>query len=75
MGWKETNVNEQVGKDGGPIETKVAQTRDARALDEKRGLLGSPEKASYSGATAPERFRTTRSTKGRARVRRKVRSA
>ena len=22
MGWKETNVNEQVGKDGGPIETK-----------------------------------------------------
>jgi len=22
MGWKETSVNEQVGKDGGPIETK-----------------------------------------------------
>jgi hypothetical protein len=22
MGWKETNVNEQVGKDGGPIKTK-----------------------------------------------------
>ena len=22
MGWKETNVNEQVAKDGGPIETK-----------------------------------------------------
>ena len=22
VGWKETNVNEQVGKDGGPIETK-----------------------------------------------------
>jgi hypothetical protein len=22
MGWKETNVNEQVGKDGGPIDAK-----------------------------------------------------
>ena len=28
MGWKETNVNEQVGKDGGPIETK-----DVSAVD------------------------------------------
>jgi hypothetical protein len=28
MGWKETNVNEQVGKDGGPIETK-----DVSAID------------------------------------------
>ena len=28
MGWKETSVNEQVGKDGGPIETK-----DVSAID------------------------------------------
>ena len=28
MGWKETNANEQVGKDGGPIETK-----DVSAID------------------------------------------
>jgi hypothetical protein len=28
MGWKETNVNGQVGKDGGPIETK-----DVSAVD------------------------------------------
>ena len=28
LGWKETNVNEQVGKDGGPIETK-----DVSAID------------------------------------------
>ena len=27
MGWKETNVNEQVGKDGGPIETKDVRRR------------------------------------------------
>jgi hypothetical protein len=27
MGWKETNVNEQVGKDGGPIETKESKLR------------------------------------------------
>jgi hypothetical protein len=28
MGWKETNVNEQVGKDGGPIETKEVSAID-----------------------------------------------
>ena len=27
MGWKETNVNEQVRKDGGPIETKDVRRR------------------------------------------------
>jgi hypothetical protein len=41
MGWKETNVNEQVGKDGGPIETKdvsaidIIRTRIA-AMDSSR---------------------------------------
>jgi hypothetical protein len=30
MGWKETNVNEQVGKDGGPIETKDVSAVDMR---------------------------------------------
>ena len=34
MGWKETNVNEQVGKDGGPIDAKrkmiVEQSGDER---------------------------------------------
>jgi hypothetical protein len=27
MGWKETNVNEQVGKDAGPIETQDVSAR------------------------------------------------
>jgi hypothetical protein len=34
MGWKETNVNEQVGKDGGPIETK-----DVSAIDVIRARI------------------------------------
>jgi predicted transcriptional regulator len=34
MGWKETNVNEQVGKDGGPIETK-----DMSAIDVIRARI------------------------------------
>jgi AraC-like DNA-binding protein len=36
MGWKETNVNEQVGKDGGPIETK-----DVSAIDVIRARIAS----------------------------------
>ena len=36
MGWKETSVNEQVGKDGGPIETK-----DVSALDIIRARIAS----------------------------------
>ena len=36
MGWKETNVNEQVGKDGGPIETK-----DVSAIDAIRARIAS----------------------------------
>jgi Glutathione S-transferase, C-terminal domain len=36
MGWKETNVNEQVGKDGGPIETK-----DVSAIDIIRARIAS----------------------------------
>ena len=34
MGWKETNVNEQVGKDGGPIEPK-----DVSAIDVIRARI------------------------------------
>jgi hypothetical protein len=34
MGWKETNVNEHVGKDGGPIETK-----DVSAIDVIRARI------------------------------------
>jgi hypothetical protein len=34
MGWKETNANEQVGKDGGPIETK-----DVSAIDVIRARI------------------------------------
>jgi hypothetical protein len=34
MGWKETNVNEQVGKDGGPIDTK-----DVSAIDVIRARI------------------------------------
>jgi hypothetical protein len=34
IGWKETNVNEQVGKDGGPIETK-----DVSAIDVIRARI------------------------------------
>jgi hypothetical protein len=36
MGWKETSVNEQVGKDGGPIETK-----DVSAIDIVRARIAS----------------------------------
>ena len=36
MGWKETSVNEQVGKDGGPIETK-----DVSAIDIIRARIAS----------------------------------
>jgi hypothetical protein len=36
MGWKETNVNAQVGKDGGPIETK-----DVSAIDVIRARIAS----------------------------------
>jgi hypothetical protein len=38
MGWKETNVNEQVGKDGGPIETKdVSVLRGGRQAGARCG--------------------------------------
>jgi AraC-like DNA-binding protein len=51
MGWKETNVNEQVGKDGGPIETKDvsaidiirARIADASARLGAGGDSGEPE--------------------------------
>ena len=36
MGWKETSVTEQTGKDGGPIETK-----DVSALDVIRSRIAS----------------------------------
>jgi hypothetical protein len=36
MGWKETNVNENVGRDGGPIETK-----DVSAIDIIRARIAS----------------------------------
>ena len=36
MGWKETSVTEQTGKDGGPIETK-----DVSALDVIRARIAS----------------------------------
>jgi hypothetical protein len=43
MGWKETSVNEQVGKDGGPIETKDVSAIDvirARIADASARLDG-----------------------------------
>ena len=37
MGLKETNVNEQVGKDGGPIETKDVYS--GADIERRRGLV------------------------------------
>jgi hypothetical protein len=39
MGWKETTTQEQVGKDGGPIETKDVSAIDviAQAADRTPG--------------------------------------
>jgi hypothetical protein len=45
MGWKETNVNEQVGKDGGPIETK-----DVSAIDIIRARIASARARLGDGA-------------------------
>jgi hypothetical protein len=49
MGWKETNVNEQVGKDGGPIETK-----DVSALDIIRARIASARARLGDGADSRE---------------------
>jgi hypothetical protein len=35
--WKETSVNEQVGKDGGPIETKDVYS--GADIERRRGLV------------------------------------
>jgi hypothetical protein len=49
MGWKETSVNENVGKDGGPIETK-----DVSALDIIRAGIASVSARLGTGSDSGE---------------------
>ena len=49
MGWKETNVNEQVGKDGGPIETK-----DVSAVDVIRARIAGVSARIGAGSASGE---------------------
>ena len=49
MGWKETNINENVGKDGGPIETK-----DVSALDIIRAGIASVSARLGTGSDSSE---------------------
>jgi AraC-like DNA-binding protein len=49
MGWKETNVNEQVGKDGGPIETK-----DVSAIDIIRARIADASARLGTGSDSGE---------------------
>ena len=48
-GWKETNVNEQVGKDGGPIETK-----DVSAIDVIRARIADASARLGTGSDSGE---------------------
>jgi hypothetical protein len=49
MGWKETNVNENVGKDGGPIETK-----DVSAIDIIRARIADASARLGTGSDSGE---------------------
>jgi hypothetical protein len=49
MGWKETNVNEQVGKDGGPIETK-----DVSAIGVNRARIAGASSRLGTGSDSGE---------------------
>jgi hypothetical protein len=49
MGWKETNVNEQVGKDGGPSETK-----DVSAIDVIRARIADASARLGAGSDSGE---------------------
>ena len=49
MGWKETSVNEQVGKDGGPIETK-----DVSAIDIIRARIADASARLGAGSDSGE---------------------
>jgi len=49
MGWKETSVNEQVGKDGGPIETK-----DVSAIDIIRARIADASARLGTGSDSGE---------------------
>ena len=49
MGWKETNVSEQVGKDGGPIETK-----DVSAIDVIRARIAGASSRLGTGSDSGE---------------------
>jgi hypothetical protein len=49
MGWKETSVNEQVGKDGGPIETK-----DVSAIDVIRARIADASARLGAGSDSGE---------------------
>jgi hypothetical protein len=49
MGWKETNVNEQVGKDGGPIKTK-----DVSAIDFIRARIADAASRLATGSDSGE---------------------
>jgi hypothetical protein len=56
MGWKETNVNEQVGKDGGPIMLEIADQRLGHPMTNNFALKGARSLRHSLKSTASTRY-------------------